>query len=151
MCDPMNETGKVIAVCTSPQKQTKKNNIKEGFLMENFGLMGDAHCSSETHRQVSLLAIESIEKMRKMGLNVNPGDFAENLTTKGIQLNQLPIGTNVQIGEEILLVISQIGKECHTRCAIYHQAGDCIMPKEGIFTRVLKGGNVKVGDEIKVV
>lgn len=147
----MKESGKIIAVCTSPQKQTKKENIKEGTLKTNYGLMGDAHSSGETHRQVSLLAHESIHKMRDMGLDVNPGDFAENLTTSGIELASLAIGTQVQVGEDALLVVSQIGKECHTRCAIYQQAGDCIMPREGIFTRVLKGGQVKVGDEIKIV
>ena len=147
----MAQSGKIIAVCNSPQKQTKKENVKKGMLMENFGLMGDAHCSSETHRQVSLLAQESIAKMQKMGLDVNPGDFAENLTTTGINLTSIPIGTQVKVGENVKLVVTQIGKECHNHCAIYQQAGDCIMPKEGIFTRVLKGGQVKVGDEIQVV
>lgn len=147
----MQESGQIIAVCTSDKKQTKKDNVKTGILKENQGLLGDAHCSGETHRQVSLLAQESINEMRKIGLNVNPGDFAENLTTKGIELYSLDLGTKVQVGEEVVLVVSQIGKECHNRCAIYEQAGDCIMPKEGIFTRVLKGGEVKVGHEIKVV
>jgi len=140
----MAQSGKIIAVCTSPQKQTQKQNVIKGMLKENFGLMGDAHCSS-------LLAQESIAKMQKMGLDVNPGDFAENLTTTGINLTSIPIGTQVKVGENVKLVVTQIGKECHNRCAIYQQAGDCIMPKEGIFTRVLKGGQVKVGDEIQVV
>lgn len=147
----MKKSGQIIAVCTSPQKQTKKNNIKEGTLKANFGFMGDAHSSKDTHRQVSLLAQESIQKMRNMGLDVNPGDFAENLTTSGIELTTLAIGTQIYVGEEVILVVSQIGKKCHNHCAIYEQAGDCIMPREGIFTTVLKGGNVKIGDEIKVV
>ncbi|HLB25955.1 MAG TPA: MOSC domain-containing protein, partial [Nitrospirota bacterium] len=119
--------------------------------LENFGLEGDAHASSEWHRQVSLLAIESIEKMRKAGLDVNPGNFAENITTEGIDLVSLQIGTKIKIGESLVGEVSQIGKECHDRCAIYYQAGDCVMPREGIFIKVLKGGPVKPGDAIEVV
>ena len=143
--------GKIIAVCTSEQKQTKKINVRDACLKENYGITGDAHSSPDTHRQISLLAIESINKMRGMGLNVNPGDFAENLTAEGIDLVSLPVGTNISVGKEAVLEITQIGKECHTRCAIYQQAGDCIMPKEGIFARVLTGGRVKIGDKIKIV
>ncbi|MGB9979161.1 MOSC domain-containing protein [Methanobacterium sp.] len=143
--------GKIIAVCTSEKKQTKKINVRDACLKENYGITGDAHSSSDTHRQISLLAIESINKMIGLGLDVNPGDFAENLTTEGIDLVALPIGTNLSIGEEVVLEVTQIGKECHTRCAIYHQAGDCIMPKEGIFARVLTGGRVKIGDKIEII
>lgn len=139
---------KIIAVCKSEKKQTKKIKIGYASLKENFGIIGDAHSSCNTHRQISLLAIESINKMRDLGLNVNPGDFAENLTTEGIDLVALPTGTQLFVGEEVILEVTQIGKECHTRCAIYEQAGDCIMPKEGIFARVIKGGEVKVGDKI---
>ena len=89
--------------------------------------------------------------MRRIGLNVNPGDFAENLTTEGIDLVSLPVGTNISVGEKIVLEITQIGKECHTRCAIYYQACDCVMPKEGIFARVLTEGRVKIGDKIKII
>ena len=89
--------------------------------------------------------------MRGMGLNVNPGDFAENLTTEGIDLTALPVGKRLILGEEVILEVTQIGKECHTRCAIYHQAGDCIMPKEGIFTRVIKSGSLKIGDKIELI
>ncbi|MGB9937695.1 MAG: MOSC domain-containing protein [Methanobacterium sp.] len=142
---------KIIAVCTSEEKQTKKIDVKYASLKENFGIFGDAHSSSDTHRQISLLAIESINKMRALGLNVNPGDFAENLITEGIDLISLPIGTRLNVGNEVILEVTQIGKECHTRCAIYEQAGDCIMPKEGIFARVIKGGEVKIGDEIKQI
>ena len=143
--------GKIIAVCTSEKKQTKKINVRDACLKENYGITGDAHSSSDTHRQISLLAIESINKMRDMGLDVNPGDFAENLTTDGIDLVTIPVGTKLSVGEEVVLEVTQIGKECHTRCAIYQQAGDCIMPKEGIFARVLKGGLTKIGDKIEII
>ncbi len=142
---------KIIAVCTSEKKQTKKINIEEAFLKENYGIIGDVHSNSNTHRQISLLASESINKMRELGLDVNPGDFAENLTTEGIDLTVLPIGTKILIGEYVVLDVTQIGKKCHNRCAIYHQAGDCIMPKEGIFARVMTEGSVKVGDRLKVI
>jgi MOSC domain-containing protein YiiM len=142
-------SGKVIAVCRSQKKGTPKQDIKQGLLEENLGLVGDAHADSTTHRQVSLLAIESIEKMRQLGLEVNPGDFAENLTTQGIDLLSLPPGTRLRVGDEVLLEITQIGKECHTGCAIYQQVGKCIMPEEGVFARVLRGGMVKIGDEIR--
>ncbi|MDI6723696.1 MAG: MOSC domain-containing protein [Methanobacterium sp.] len=121
------------------------------FLKEYYGIIGDAHSNSDTHRQISLLAIESINKMRDLGLNVNPGDFAENLTTEGIDLVNLPVGSKMLVGENTILEVTQIGKECHARCTIYHQAGDCIMPKEGIFTRVIKGGKVKTGDKIELI
>lgn len=141
--------GKIVAVCSSERKGTRKKNIGRGLLMVGFGLAGDAH-GGAWHRQVSLLAMESIEKMRRQGLNVGPGDFAENLTTAGIDIPKLPVGTRLQAGEA-LLEVTQIGKTCHTRCAVYHQAGDCVMPREGIFARVLTGGEVQVGDEITVI
>lgn len=141
--------GKIVAVCTSLYKGQRKQNVGKAKLIPNMGLEGDAHAGF-AHRQVSLLAMESIEKMRKMGLDVGPGDFAENLTTRNIELTALPIGTKLKIGESVL-EISQIGKECHTRCAIYYQAGDCVMPKEGIFAIVLTGGIVSSGDEIEVI
>ncbi len=142
---------KIIAVCKSEKKQTKKIDVKYASLEENIGIIGDAHSSGNTHRQISLLAIESINKMRALGLNVNPGDFAENLTTEGIDLASLPIGKKINVGKEVILEVTQIGKECHTRCAIYEQAGDCIMPKEGIFAIVIASGEVKIGDEIKII
>ena len=141
---------KIIAVSRSEQKGTKKINVSEGVLKENYGLVGDAHADCCTHRQVSLLAIESIEKIRQLGFSITPGDFAENLTSEGIDLVSLPIGTRLSIGEEIVLEITQIGKECHTGCAIYRQIGKCIMPKEGVFAQVICGGLVKAGDSIKV-
>ncbi len=142
--------GKIVAVCTSAKKGERKKNVGEGILVANHGLEGDAH-AGDWHRQVSLLALESIEKMRQAGLDVGPGDFAENITTEGIDLLSLPVGTQLKIGPKALGEVTQIGKECHSRCAIYYLAGDCVMPKEGIFIRVLEGGPVKVGDEITVL
>ena len=141
--------GKIIAVCTSEKKGMRKKNIGTGIMKVNFGLEGDAH-GGDWHRQISLLAMESIKKMQDKGLDVVPGDFAENLTTEGIELPTLPIGTKLRIGDKGLGEVTQIGKECHTKCAIYYQAGDCVMPKEGIFIKVLEGGPVQVGDEIEV-
>ncbi len=141
---------KIIAVCKSKKKGTRKEDIKEGYFQQNHGLAGDAHADCCTHRQVSLLAVESISKMRSIGFDVGPGDFAENLTTEGIDLVVLPVGTEVSVGEDVLLEISQIGKECHTKCAIYHQLGQCIMPEEGVFARVIRGGTVKTGDQIRI-
>jgi len=141
---------RVIAVCRSDTKGVSKVPIPEGTLREGYGLEGDAHADGGWHRQVSLLAVESIEKMRALGLDLKPGDFAENITTEGIELLSLPVGTRLHVGEEVILEISQIGKECHTGCAIFKQVGKCIMPKEGVFARVIKGGRVKAGDEIVV-
>jgi MOSC domain-containing protein YiiM len=142
--------GRIVSLNISAKKGIRKKPIKEVLLKTNYGIEGDAHASSEWHRQVSLLALESIRKMQDKGLNVNPGDFAENITTEGIDLPALPVGTKMTIGNNIEVEVSQIGKECHTRCAIYYLAGDCVMPKEGIFVTVLKGGKVREGDEIIV-
>jgi len=136
----------VVAVCISAEKGQRKTPVDAVELRENHGIVGDAH-AGEWHRQVSLLATESIAKMRALGLDVDSGDFAENITTRGIDLVSLPVGTRLAVGDTVLEV-SQIGKECHTRCAIYHQAGDCVMPKEGIFARVIKGGAVSAGTAI---
>ena len=141
------QRGKVLAVNISEEKGTKKTNVQKCSLLKDFGLKGDAH-AGPWHRQVSLLANESIEKMRAMGLKVGYGDFAENITTEGVDLVCLPIGTKIRVGDSVLLCVTQIGNECHERCAIYYQAGDCVMPKEGIFAEVLNEGEVKVGDEI---
>ncbi len=140
---------RVVAVCTSEKKGTRKAKIAAGILAEDYGLVDDAHADRTTHRQVSLLASESINRMRDLGFDVAPGDFAENLTTKGIELNSLPVGTRLSVGEEVTLEITQIGKECHTRCAVSKQIGDCIMPKEGVFARVIRGGPVRAGDRIE--
>lgn len=140
----------VVEVSISKKKGVRKENIPEGVLIENHGFKGDAH-AGDWHRQVSLLAIESIDKVRAKGLEVKPGDFAENITTSGIDLVNLPIGTKLEVGEDVLMEVTQIGKVCHTKCAIYYLAGDCVMPREGIFTKVLKGGTVKKSDPIVVV
>jgi len=141
----------VIAVCQSEKKGTRKTPVARVTIREEYGVVGDAHADSSTHRQVSLLAIESIDKMRGKGLELNPGDFAENITTEGIDLSKLPIGTRINIGGEVVLEMSQIGKECHAGCAIRQQIGDCIMPREGIFARVVRGGEIKPGDKIKII
>lgn len=137
----------VVAVCISVKKGERKTPVAEVRVRENHGIVGDAH-AGEWHRQVSLLAEESIAKMRALGLDVTMGDFAENITTRGIELVSLPVGNRLQVGKTILEV-TQIGKECHTRCAIYYQAGDCIMPKEGIFARVITGGVIRPGDRVQ--
>ncbi|MEK7308537.1 MAG: MOSC domain-containing protein [Nitrospirota bacterium] len=142
---------KVISINISDKKGIRKKPVDSAVLKENFGIEGDAHASGKWHRQISLLALESIKKMQDKGLNVNSGDFAENITTEGIELLSLPVGTRITIGKDIEVEISQIGKICHTRCAIYTQAGDCVMPKEGIFAKVIKGGVIKKGDKIKVL
>ncbi len=141
---------KVIAVCSSKTKGVRKDNIGKGVLKTEYGLIGDAHADSGWHRQVSLLARESIDKMREMGYDVGPGDFAENITCEGIELLSLPIGTRLTLGDNVVLEISQIGKECHLGCAIFKQTGKCIMPKEGVFARVIQGGPVNTGDEVVV-
>ena len=146
----MKGRGKVLAVNTSKEKGTRKSNVGQSCLLPEFGLKDDAH-GGKWHRQVSLLAMESIHKMIHLGLKVGPGDFAENITTQGLNLIEIPVGTRVSIGQGALLEVTQIGKVCHTRCAIYYQAGDCVMPKEGIFAKVLEGGEIKVGDEIHVL
>ena len=141
----------VIAVCTSEKKGTVKTPVAEVMIKEDFGVVGDAHADSTTHRQVSLLAIESIDKMRGKGLDLKPGDFAENITIEGLDLCSLPIGTRLNIGKDVVLEMTQIGKECHAACAIRKLVGDCIMPREGVFARVIRGGHVKPGDTIKTV
>lgn len=143
-------SAKVVSINISEKKGVRKKAVDEAVLKENYGIEGDAHASEKWHRQISLLALESIKKMQAKGLKVDSGDFAENITTEGVDLLVLPIGTKITVGEDVLLEVSQIGKTCHTRCAIYRQAGDCVMPKEGIFVKVLKGGIVKKGDTIKV-
>jgi MOSC domain-containing protein YiiM len=144
----MNKTkGKILSVNISEKKGEKKHNIVCGLLVENHGLKDDAHVGSWI-RQVSLLAKESIDKIRQKGLDVQYGDFAENLTTEGIDLPALPIGTRLKVGSGVLLEVTQIGKVCHDRCNIFYTVGDCVMPREGIFAKVLVGGEIQVGDRI---
>ncbi len=141
---------RVISINTSVRKGVRKKPVDTAVLKDNYGIEGDAHASGRWHRQVSLLAIESIRKMQAMGLRVGPGDFAENITTGGVELPVLPVGTRITIGDTVELEVTQIGKLCHSRCAIYEQAGDCVMPREGIFVKVIKGGAIRVGDGIRV-
>jgi molybdopterin adenylyltransferase len=140
---------KILSVNISEKKGEKKHNINACRALINQGLENDAHIGMAI-RQISLLAVESIDKIRRKGLNVNNGDFAENLTTEGIELFTLPVGTKLKAGKDVLLEVTQIGKTCLTPCAIYHAVGDCVMPKEGIFVRVLSEGVIAVGDEIMI-
>ncbi|QZY54039.1 MOSC domain-containing protein [Crassaminicella profunda] len=141
--------GKIVAVCISKKKGTAKINVGQAEMVENHGLKGDAHAGN-WHRQVSLLSFEKIEAFKKKGALVEDGAFGENLIVEGIDLKELPIGTKLMVNN-IELEVTQIGKECHSHCRIYETVGDCIMPREGIFARVLKGGMIKNGDEMKVV
>jgi len=141
--------GKILAVNISQKKGEKKQNIPCGLFLEDIGLDGDAHAESGI-RQVSLLAKESIEKIRAKGLDVHYGDFAENLTTEGIDLPALPIGTRLKVGGKVLLEVTQIGKICHNRCNIFYTVGDCVMPREGIFAKILVGGDIQVDDRIEI-
>lgn len=141
-------TGSVVAVSLSSAKGVRKTPQQSVKLLPGYGIEGDAH-AGDWHRQVSLLAVESIDKMRRLGLSVGPGDFAENIATQGVELPTLPPGTRLIMGDAVVS-ITQIGKECHARCAIYHQAGDCVMPREGIFAEVLRGGMVTPGTPIVV-
>jgi len=140
-------SAKVVSINISQTKGTTKKPIGEAIVVENYGIKEDAHAGSHWHRQISLLSQESIQKMKDKGLNLNYGDFAENITTEGIDLSTLPVGTKLKIGE-IILEITQHGKKCHGKCEIFKIVGDCIMPREGVFAKVIKGGKIKVGDEI---
>lgn len=141
---------KIVSIATSRKKGTRKNCVKEAELIADHGLNGDAH-AGKWHRQVCFLASESIEKARSRGLDVTFGDFAENIATTGIDWKNIPVGTHLRLGKKALVEITQIGKECKKKCAIFYQAGDCIMPREGVFAKVLEGGIIHSGDEIKFV
>ncbi|MDI6849860.1 MAG: MOSC domain-containing protein [Candidatus Saccharicenans sp.] len=141
--------GTVVSVNISPKKSVRKKPVGEALMIEDYGLEGDAHAGPGL-KQVSLLALESIEKMKRLGLEVVPGDFAENLTTSGLNPLALPVGTILEVGDEVVLEITRHGKTCHTKCAIFRQVGHCVMPEEGVFARVIKGGKIKAGDGINV-
>ena len=145
----MEKTGRVVAVCISERKGTQKTEVPSIKLVPEWGIEGDAH-AGKWHRQVSLLALEKIEAFREKGADVDFGAFGENIIVEGFDLRKLPVGTRFRIGDA-LLELTQIGKECHTHCAIYHQVGDCIMPREGVFTIVLEGGEVKAGDTVEMI
>lgn len=141
---------KIVSIAISRKKGTRKVPVEQTYLLQNHGVEGDAH-AGPWHRQVSFLAAESIENARKQGLDVTFGDFAENIATSGIDWEKVTIGTRVKLGESAVVEITQIGKECHNRCAIYYLAGDCIMPREGIFARVLEGGKIYCGDTVSIM
>ena len=140
---------KIVSIATSRKKGTRKTTVDAAVLLRDYGLKDDAH-AGDWHRQVSLLANESIDKARQMGLEVTFGDFAENIATSGVDLPNLPVGTRLKLGNTVVLEISQIGKECHKKCAIYYQAGDCIMPREGVFAKVIEGGAIACNDRIEI-
>ncbi len=148
--------GRVFSINQSQAKGVPKLPVKEGYLKEGWGLLGDAH-SGKWHRQISFLSWESINSQnecprikKSKGEGLKPGDFAENITTQGLDLGRLRVGDEIKIQDKIKVIVTQIGKECHTHCAIYKRVGKCIMPKQGIFAEVLKGGKVEVGDEIRI-
>jgi len=142
--------GTIKAISVSTEKGTQKTNVPEAELKADFGLVGDAH-AGQWHRQVSLLALESIEKMIAKGATVSPGNFAENITTEGIDLSLLSVGSRLRLGGSVELEITQFGKACHDRCEIFRQVGDCIMPREGIFAKVTVAGRISVGDVVEVL
>lgn len=143
-------TGRVVSVNLSEKKTVRKQRFDRGTLVLDRGFDTDAH-AGDWHRQVSLLAQESIDEMRAKGLDVGPGDFAENITTEGLDVMTLPVGSVVHVGDDVVLEISQVGKVCHNKCAIYYQAGDCVMPREGVFAVVRQAGDVAVGDTVEIV
>lgn len=144
-----NDTGKIIAICISEKKGTQKTEVPYAVLKENWGIRKDAH-AGDWHRQVSLLSREKIEEFRARGADVEFGAFGENLVVEGFELGKIPVGTRFEIGEAVL-ELTQIGKECHSHCAIYKAVGDCIMPREGVFAKVIKGGEIHPGDEIRMM
>ena len=139
--------GKIVAICISEKKGVQKKDIKKCRLIENYGLEGDAHAGS-WHRQISLLSIEGRLVMENKGIKLDAGDFGENVLTEGVDFANIMVGNELRLGEDALVRVTQIGKECHDRCHIYYQVGDCIMPREGIFAEVLKGGEIKIDDDI---
>ncbi len=151
MSEPRSKTvGQIASIALSTRKGTRKTPVREAILLQDFGLKGDAH-GGRWHRQVSFLASESIEAAKQRGLMVTFGDFAENIATSGIEWGHASVGTKVRIGESAELEITQLGKTCHKKCAIYYMAGDCIMPREGIFARVCKGGTIRCGDSVVLI
>ncbi|GBD90004.1 MOSC domain protein [bacterium BMS3Abin04] len=145
------KVGRIVAVSISKKKGIPKSNVSSAKLIENHGIEGDIH-AGKWHRQVSFLALESIDKMRAKGLpGLRPGAFAENITTEFLTLPEIEIGTRIKIGSNAELEITQIGKECHDKCAIFVKVGDCVMPREGIFAKVIKSGNIKINDEIRII
>ena len=149
MSEPVGAKGRVISVNLSEKKTVRKQRFERGTLVLDRGFEGDAH-AGDWHRQVSLLSIESINSMNDKGLDVGPGDFAENITTEGVDVMTLPVGSKVRVGD-CMLEVSQVGKVCHNKCAIFYQAGDCVMPREGVFVVVRTAGDIAVGDEVEII
>ena len=141
---------KIVSICTSKEKGTRKTSVDKSYLLKNHGLKGDAH-AGKWHRQVSFLSSENIYKEQEKGLDVTFGDFAENIATSGVDWKKVPIGTKILLGKAAVVEITQIGKKCHNKCEIYHQAGNCIMPKEGVFGRVIEEGTILCGDDIQIM
>ena len=141
---------KIVSIAISKKKGTRKTQIDQACLIQNYGVEGDAHAGT-WHRQVSFLAAESIEASKKKGCDVTFGDYAENIATQGIDWQRVPVGTLINVGDSAIVKITQIGKECHKKCAIYYLSGDCIMPREGIFGRVIKGGKIHRGDVVQII
>jgi MOSC domain-containing protein YiiM len=146
-----NGQGTIASICISDKKGVCKQPVEKARIIKDYGIEGDAHADFNTHRQVSLLALESIEKMKKQGLKVRSGSFAENLAVSGLALSSVKIGYRFKLGEDVILEVTQIGKECHNKCAIFYKAGYCIMPGEGVFAKVIKGGLVKKGNKIRLM
>ena len=146
----MAKRGRIVAVCLSPKKGTSKSPVPCGHLRADFGLEGDAHAGTPG-RQVSLLCLVSIDKMRAKGIELAPGDFAENLTVEGCAAGDFAPGIRIALQQGPLLEVTQIGKQCHSGCAIRKLVGDCVMPREGVFARVVKGGDVSPGDSFEVI
>ncbi len=142
--------GKIIAICVSEARGTQKHEVESAYLKEEWGIEGDAH-AGKWHRQVSLLSVEKVDDFRAKGADVINGAFGENLVVEGFDLKTIPVGTRFKVGNDVLLEMTQIGKQCHSHCEIYKVMGDCIMPREGVFTRVLHGGEVRKGDSIDIV
>ena len=142
--------GRIKAISVSKKKGMQKANVPKAELQADFGIVGDAHAGN-WHRQISLLAVESIDKMVAKGAKVAPGNFAENITTEGINLFELSIGSKLKLGENVELEVTQFRKKCHSKCVIFEQVGDCIMPREGVFAKVIKAGQINVGDVIEVI
>jgi MOSC domain-containing protein YiiM len=141
--------GRIKAISISEKKGTQKANVDKAQLKCNFGIVGDAH-AGDWHRQVSLLAVESIAKMVANGADVRPGDFAENITTEGLDFSMLGVGTKLRLGRSVELTLTQFGKKCHSRCEIYNLVGDCVMPREGVFAKVTRAGWLSVDDAVEI-
>lgn len=142
--------GRIKAISVSEKKGMRKKNVPDAIVEVDHGIVGDAHAGN-WHRQISLLGFESIAQVIAQGVKVSPGDFAENITTEGINLKEIKVGDKILLGNDTEIEITQIGKKCHTKCEIFKQLGDCIMPKDGLFAKVKKNGSIKVGDEIEVI